>query len=147
MFKDAEEKFRTFLKNSNSRITQERFEILNAALSYNGHFGADELFIQMKSRDSGVSRATIYNTLDLLAECKLLTKRNFGDNMNRYENNLHKKKHEHTVCIECGRISEFSSPKITRLLNEISEDNDFEVLDYSFIVYGKCKTHNDEKNI
>jgi Fur family ferric uptake transcriptional regulator len=137
MNKEAEEKFHKFLKEAKNRITPERFEVLGAAIDYTGHFGADDLFISMKNRNSGVSRATVYNTLELLEQCGLLVKRNFGENLNRYECTL-KNKHEHIVCIKCGKIVEFSSPALFNMINEISEKTGFEITDYYFNIYGKC---------
>ncbi|HEX3073895.1 MAG TPA: Fur family transcriptional regulator [Ignavibacteriales bacterium] len=135
----AENIFREFLKNGKYRITPERFEILESALEYDGHFGADELYIAMKNRNSRVSRATVYKTLELLEKCELLSKRNFGDNMNRYESAFGKRNHDHFVCINCGKIIEFTTPKIYNILNEIGRDLDFDVTGYSFYVFGKCK--------
>ena len=73
--KKAEEEFRDFLKKGKHRVTPERFEVMDFALDYDGHFGADELYIKMKTEKSNISRATIYNTLELLASCELLAKR------------------------------------------------------------------------
>jgi len=134
----AEEKFHAFLKKEKNRITPERFEVLDAALDFQGHFGADELFISMKNKNSRVSRATVYNTLELLAQCGILIKRNFGENLNRYESSFNRKVHDHLVCIECGKIIEFSSSKIKKIMNEITDEFNFEVTDYSFNIYGKC---------
>ena len=53
----AAEIFRSFLKRGKNRITPERFEVLDAALNHNGHFGADDLYIQLKNVKSKVSRA------------------------------------------------------------------------------------------
>ena len=73
----ASEVFRNFLKSGKNRITPERFEVLDAALDFEGHFGADDLYILMKNNKSRVSRATVYKTLELLVQCDLLSKRNF----------------------------------------------------------------------
>ena len=81
----ASEIFREYLKKGKNRITPERFEVMDAALVQEGHFGADDLYIQMKNRKSRVSRATVYKTLELLVQCDLISKRNFGDNISRYE--------------------------------------------------------------
>jgi Fur family transcriptional regulator, ferric uptake regulator len=86
--KQAEEIFRSFLKAGKNRITPERFEVLEAALEYDGHFNADDLYILMKNSNSRISRATVYKTLELLAQCELLSKRNFGDNINRFESSF-----------------------------------------------------------
>ena len=135
----ASEIFREYLKNGKNRITPERFEVMDAALIQEGHFGADDLFIQMKNRKSRVSRATVYKTLELLVQCDLITKRNFGDNISRYESSYRKQNHDHLICMDCGRIVEFTNPKIKKLPEEISEELGFEVESYSFNIFARCK--------
>ncbi len=142
----AAEIFRTFLKQGKNRITPERFEVLDATLEYDGHFGADELFIQLKSLKSKVSRATVYNTLELLAQCDLLSKRNFGDNLNRFESNFKRQTHDHLICIECGKIVEFTDPRIRDIPKEISEKFGFEMSSYSFNIFARCKNQKECKN-
>jgi Fur family ferric uptake transcriptional regulator len=142
----AAEIFRSFLKRGKYRITPERFEVLDAALDHNGHFGADDLFIQLKNLKSKVSRATVYNTLELLAHCDLLSKRNFGDNLNRFESNFKRQTHDHLICIECGKIVEFTDPRIRDIPKEISEKFGFEMSSYSFNIFARCKNQKECKN-
>lgn len=142
----AAEIFRSFLKRGKYRITPERFEVLDAALDHSGHFGADDLFIQLKNLKSKVSRATVYNTLELLAHCDLLSKRNFGDNLNRFESNFKRQTHDHLICIECGKIVEFTDPRIRDIPKEISEKFGFEMSSYSFNIFARCKNQKECKN-
>ncbi|MDH7604590.1 MAG: transcriptional repressor [Melioribacter sp.] len=147
----AHEEFRRYLKKENHRITPERFEVLDYALEYDGHFGADELYLKMKNNNSNISRATVYNTLELLAACDLLAKRNFGENKTRYEAKYGKKSHDHLICTNCGAIKEFSEPIIEKIVKEISEKLGFEPSGHSFYIFGKCNNSNcklrkDDKN-
>jgi len=135
----AAEIFRSFLKRGKNRITPERFEVLDAALEHEGHFGADDLFIQLKTYKSKVSRATVYNTLELLAQCDLLSKRNFGDNINRYESNYRRQTHDHLICVDCGKIVEFSDPRLSTIPVERSEKLGYEIDSYSFKIFARCK--------
>jgi Fur family ferric uptake transcriptional regulator len=137
--KQAADIFRNFLKAEKNRITPERFEVLDAALEYNGHFGADDLYIIMKNSDSNVSRATVYKTLELLAQCNLLTKRHFGDNMTRYESGFKRQIHDHLICVDCGRIVEFADTRIKKIPEEISDNLGFNFESYSFNIFGRCK--------
>ncbi len=136
--------FTSFLKNGKSRITPERFLVLDSALDYKGHFGADELYINMRNNNVNVSRATVYNTLELIAQCGLIVKRNFGDNRTSYEKNFGLKNHDHIVCTNCGKITEFETPKIKKLVEEICKnlDFEFEFESYTFNIYGTCKDKN-----
>jgi Fur family ferric uptake transcriptional regulator len=135
----AHQKFKDFLKRGRHRITSERFEVLDFALEYKGHFGADDLYIQMKTKKSNISRATVYNTLDLLASCGLLAKRNFGDGKTSFESSYNRKNHDHLICVNCGEIKEFTSNKIQNIVDEIAHELGFEASGYSFNIFGKCK--------
>lgn len=137
--KQASEIFRNFLKTENNRITPERFEVLDSALEYQGHFGADDLYIVMKNQKSSVSRATVYNTLELLVNCNLVKKINFGDNLTRYESNFKVQTHDHLICMDCGRIVEFIDNKIKDIPEEISKELGFNVESYSFNIFARCK--------
>ena len=135
----AEEILRDYLKKGNYRITPERFEVLNSALDYDGHFGADDLFILMKNKKSRVSRATVYNTLELLVKCDLLSKRNFGDNITRYESSFKRKSHDHLICMDCGRIVEFSSDALEKIPAQLCDELGFIFENYSFNIFARCK--------
>lgn len=141
--KQAIEIFRNFLKNEKNRITPERFEVMDAALDYDGHFGADDLYILMKNANSSISRATIYKTLELLAQCELLSKRHFGDKMTRYESSFKKQIHDHLICVDCGRIVEFSDKNLKEFPEKISRGLGFDFESYSFNIFARCK---DRKN-
>ena len=112
--KQAAEIFRNFLKSGKNRITPERFEVLEAVIDHEGHFGADDLYILMKNANSRVSRATVYKTLELLVQCDLISKRHFGENLTRYESSFKRQTHDHLICIDCGRIVEFSDARIKK---------------------------------
>lgn len=135
----AEQILREYLNKGNHRITPERFEVLNSALNYEGHFGADDLFILMKNKKSRVSRATVYNTLELLVKCDLLSKRNFGDNITRYESSFKRKSHDHLICMDCGRIVEFSSEELEKIPAQLCNELGFIFENYSFNIFARCK--------
>lgn len=142
----AAEIFKSFLKRGKYRITPERFEVLDATLDHDGHFGADDLYIQLKNSKSKVSRATVYNTLELLAQCELLSKRNFGENLTRYESNYKRQKHDHLICVDCGKIVEFSDHRLNNIPSEISDRLGFEFDSYSLNIFARCKNKKDCKN-
>ena len=135
----ASEIFREFLKSEKNRITPERFEVMDSALDYEAHFGADDLYILMKNQNSRVSRATVYKTLELLVQCNLLSKRHFGENITRYESNFKKLSHDHLICMDCGRIVEFADANAKLLPDKISSELGFDVESYSFNIFARCK--------
>lgn len=137
----AHEKFEEFLKTDKHRITPERFEVLDYALESGGHFSADELYQDMKNRNSNISRATVYNSLELLVKCGMLIKRNFGKNKSFYESTDNKKNHGHLICKVCGEIIEFNNSKISSIVNEIVSENDFIKDSFQFNIFGQCDKH------
>ena len=142
---EAKRKFSEFLKKEKHRITPERFEVLDYALDLGGHFVADDLFIEMKKNNSSVSRATVYNTIELLEQCNLIAKRHFGDNKAHYESLFKRKNHDHIICSNTGEIIEFTSPEIREIVDQICEKYEVESTGYSFNIYGICRRGKYEK--
>ena len=135
------EKFKKFLKSGKHRITPERFEVLDHAIETGDHFSADELYLKMKNGNSNVSRATVYNSLELLVKCEMLIKRNFGDNKTFYESSYNKQNHGHLICKVCGEIMEFNNAKVSEIVEEIVVDIDFNPDSFQFNIFGQCNKH------
>lgn len=137
----AHDEFKIFLKSGKHRITPERFEVLNYAIGSGNHFTADDLYLEMKNGKSNVSRATVYNSLELLVKCEMLAKRNFGDNKTFYESSYNIQNHGHLICKVCGDIIEFNHPKLSGIVDDIVAKNDFLRDSFQFNIFGKCKKH------
>ena len=93
----------------------------------------------MKNKNYRVSRATLYNTIDLLLECKLVIKHQFGKNIAQFEKAYESKQHDHLICINCGNVTEFCDPGVQSVLNNAKETMNFKVSHHSLYIYGTCK--------
>ena len=93
----------------------------------------------MKTKNYRVSRATLYNTIELLFNCKLVIKHQFGSNMAQYEKAFNNRHHEHLICQKCGKVEEFSDARITELVESMEEKYHFTVHHHLLYVYGICK--------
>ncbi len=130
--------FSSHLENNNYRKTPERFAILEEIYSRDDHFDAEALYIHMKTNNYRVSRATVYNTLELLVNCDLVKKHQFGKNLAHYEKSFGYKQHDHLICNDCGKILEFCDPRIQQIKSMMGELLQFEITDHSLNLYGHC---------
>ena len=134
----ARQKFEDYLRQENYRVTPERFEVLNTVMSTTGHFDADELFLSLKKVGSKVSRATVYNTLDILEECRLVFKTRLKDHGSRYEKAFGRAHHDHLVCVRCGKIIEFIDDNIETAQEAIAKKFKFKLVSHSHQIFGLC---------
>ncbi|MBC7426598.1 MAG: transcriptional repressor [Bacteroidia bacterium] len=129
--------FTSYLERKKQRKTPERYAILDEIYSNKVHFDVDALYGQMKTRNYHVSRATVYNTLDLLLDCGLVKKHQFGLNIAQFEQAYGFRQHDHLICIKCGRVCEFCDPRIQQINNTMGELLGFKVAHHSLNLYAK----------
>ncbi|HYM21534.1 MAG TPA: transcriptional repressor [Candidatus Kapabacteria bacterium] len=130
--------FRKFLHDGEYRNTPERFEVLDAVLSWDDHFDADNLFIYLKNAGSKVSRATVYKTLNLLHECGLVSRYRFSQGHAQYEKTTDRPHHDHLICTTCGKIIEFDNGRVVQMQNDICIAYGFKPLYHSFQIFSEC---------
>jgi len=135
----VKDQFSKHLEREGLRKTSERFTILEEIYKRTDHFDAEALYIHMKTKNYRVSRATVYNTLELLAHCDLIKKHQFGKNLTQYEKSFGFKQHDHLICEDCGRVFEFCDPRIQQIKDIMGDVLKFSVTDHSLNLYGKCQ--------
>ena len=132
--------FTEYLQQRKLRKTPERCAILREIYSTNGHFDIDTLYNLMKEDKYLVSRATLYNTIELLLDCRLVIKHQFGHNRAQYERAYKFRQHDHFIDMETEQVMEFCDPRLLEIQKSIEEHLGVEITHHSLIFYGRKKS-------
>ncbi|MFW6282131.1 MAG: Fur family transcriptional regulator [bacterium] len=133
------EKMVNKFKENNYKLTSQRKDILDVIIKNpDKHFSAEELYEEVKNINPDIGLATVYRTLELMCNLKLIHQLDFDNAYKRYELNLEGRHHHHLICLECGKIIEFSDQALESFEKNLQEDYDFNIVDHRIKFYGQC---------
>ncbi len=130
--------FEDYLTNLGLRQTRQRKIILDAVLAAPRHVDAETVAKEAKKIDKSIGLATVYRTLKMMTEAKILVERHFLDNKACFEftdDNVH---HDHLICNQCGEIIEFLDEEIESRQEQISKKLGFTLKSHKMELFGDC---------
>ena len=134
----ATNKFVTYLKSKNLKLTQQRLDILEVFLRAKTHVSAEELFKSLHDSHPGLGYSTVYRTLKLLADADIAKENYFRDGFIRYESSFNRDHHDHIICVKCDAIFEFENEEIEKLQERVAASIGFKIVDHQLEIYGVC---------
>ena len=134
----ARQRLTEYLERKGLLKTPERFVMLEEIYQRDGHVDVDGLYDAMLNRKLRVSRTTVYNNLEIMAECGLVRKLRFGTNKARYEKALGCRQHHHLVCLDCRKVIDFCDPRLGQIQQGVGDTLGFLVHGHELVIYGHC---------
>lgn len=130
--------FTEYMKVKKLRKTPERYAILDKVFDMTDHFFIESLYSALVADAYHVSRATVYNTIELLIDCGLVRRHQFGNKQTQYEKVATSGiNHHHLICSQCGKIKEVKDPELIKLIN-FRRYPTFHTSYFALYVYGVC---------
>lgn len=134
---EVRERLEAFLSDGGHRKTPERFAVLDEIYTQGGHFDVDTLLERMKGQGAKVSRATLYNTIELFLEAGLVRKHRFGE-QSQYEPGYPARQHDHII-LDNGEVLEFCDPRIQQIKATLEDHFGIEILHHALHIYARKK--------
>lgn len=124
------------LKDSNIRITPQRYAILEYLIEADSHPTADEIYKHLEHRFPNMSVATVYNNLRLFTEIGFVIEMAYGDASSRFD--FASSKHYHALCDECGKVVDIHYPGLEDVEAATEQLTGFKIRDHRLELYGIC---------
>lgn len=127
------------LREHELKATNQRIALLKLLDKTHEHFDAEEIYLELKEKQKNVSRATVYRSLEVLVEQRLVSKLDFGEGRMRYERRISEDEHhDHLICEKCGKVIEFFNLEMEAQQLSVCEEHNFTPTTHTMHIFGTC---------
>ena len=116
------------LRKEGLRYTSQRQAVWDEIKKSEEHRDVEDIYLQLKSNNHNVSRATVYRTIDVLVKNHMVRKMDLGDGRTLFEPRKDDAHHDHMICIDTGKIIEFFDEELEDLQDKIAEKHGYKVV-------------------
>lgn len=129
--------FQEHLKKKDLVFTSQRSKIIDHLLQAERHLSQEDIYHAL--RGEGIGKVTVFRTLKLLEECRLIERVTDSKGRPRYEVEMDRPHHDHLVCLNCGMIIEIQWPEVERIQEKVSRKIGFTISYHRHELFGYCK--------
>lgn len=131
--------FKDYLEARGLRIGRARMAIAEVILGAKRHLTPTEIFTETRRRYPRTGLVSVYRTVALLKEAKLVTESKFSEKGEPYFEPMRgRPHHDHLFCIRCGEVVEFQNESIERLQEKVARERGYEITHHSLMIWGVC---------
>lgn len=128
-----------YVSRNHLKQSQQRKDILQVFFNHPGHLSVDEITSYLRKKEASVGPATVYRGVKVLTEAGIVDEKRFDGKKAVYELAIGQKHHDHLICQNCGKITEFINEKIEQLQEKVADQYGFKILNHHLEIMGLCK--------
>jgi Fur family ferric uptake transcriptional regulator len=126
------------LARAGCRLTAPRRAVADLIASYDGHFTAAELESLASERGLQIGRATLFRTLEMLIELRLLERVDLPSGEHAYVRCSPGQHHHHIICSRCGRTADVADPILAGAVADLGRQTGYRVDSHRLELFGLC---------
>ncbi|MGL4456045.1 MAG: ferric iron uptake transcriptional regulator [Plesiomonas sp.] len=128
----------TALKKAGLKVTLPRLKILELLQTGNcQHISAEDLYKKLIDVGEEIGLATVYRVLNQFDDAGIVSRHNFEGGKSVFEL-TQQHHHDHLICLDCGKVIEFSDDVIEQRQKEIASRYGIRLTNHSLYMYGHC---------
>jgi Fur family ferric uptake transcriptional regulator len=126
------------IRKAGLKVTLPRVKILEVLEgNEDRHMTAEDVYKALLENGEEIGLATVYRVLTQFEGAGLVERHHFEGGQAVFEVNRGHH-HDHIVCVDCGRVEEFTNDTIEECQRKIAKQHGFDIADHSLIIYGNC---------